>query len=410
MDLTVGQQAGLAMAKRLATGPAGRVAVLAGFAGTGKSTLLKMIAEEIGIPVIITPTGKAAARVKEVSGLGALTCHRWMYESATNEETGKVEFSRRLPHQLAKGECSVLVIDEASMVNRELWDDISDNAKILGLRILCIGDSFQLPPVDDKETGFSLLDPDAGLAHEYVLMTEVLRQAQESTVIRASMKLRDGDVIGALAELPKVAASDFLEAGARVQARGGVVICHQNKTRHWANNGIRAARNLPKDSLEPGEPLLVLRNNYNLGVFNGETHVFNTWVEPPMGRHSIYDRWTHTREESRLGVASITTPDQVNFTAVLVIEELFGRLTVGMRAIENTADVVHGVWPMVHANLGYTMTAHKSQGSEWDEVLVAWEPTLRFWGQFRNDALRWSYTSVTRAKEKCSISLGATAR
>lgn len=409
MNLTKGQLEGLAMVKRLKEAKRTQVAVLAGFAGTGKTTLLKTIAEEIGTPVVITPTGKAAARVKEAAGIGAMTAHRWQYRPLDDEKTGKVGFSKLPPEALARGECGVLVIEESSMINADLWNDIHENAKMLGLKILCIGDPFQLPPVDDKKSGFSLLDPNAGIASEYVLMSEVLRQAQESPVIRASMAIRGGDQMAALALLPSVKAKSFIESAARLQAQGGVVICHRNETRHWVNSGIREMRRLSAVDAHPGEPVLVLRNNYKLGVFNGETHKFIEWVEPPMGKHIVYDRWQDVREESRLGIARLMTDDGLDFQAVVLVEELFGRLKAGFRAMDTTAGVVHGGHEVIHANFGYTMTCHKSQGSEWGEVLIAWEPSLRFWGDSREDSLRWAYTAITRAKEKCSISLGVTA-
>ena len=411
MNLTDGQQEALAMAKRLKAAKRPQVGVIAGVAGSGKTTLLKIVAEELGTPVVIAPTGKAAARVKEAAGIGAMTCHRWMYSPVTDDTTGKVTYNRLPRELLAKGEAGVLVVEEASMVNQEIWDHIWDNAVMLGLKVLCIGDPFQLPPISDneKEQGFSLLDPSAGIASEYILMDEVLRQAQESNVIRASMALRAGDVMKAIAELPKVKPVDFIDVAARVQAQGGVIICYQNRTRHWCNEGVRVRRRLPTADIAPAEPVLILKNNYGLQVFNGETHTFQRWIEPPLGKHVIYDRWTKTREESRLGLAALTNDEGQEFSGVLFMEELFGRLTASVRAIDTTGEISFPDYPILHANFGYTMTAHKSQGSEWGEVLVAWEPTLRFWGEAREKSLRWAYTSVTRAKEKCSVSMGVTA-
>lgn len=399
------------MVKRLKAARGTHVGVIAGVAGSGKTTLLQVIAEELGTPVVIAPTGKAAARVKEAAGIGAMTCHRWMYEPFTDEATGKVGYNRLPPEALAKGESGILVIEESSMVNSDLWNDIYDNALLLGLKVLCIGDPFQLPPVTETERqqNFSLLDPTAGIASEYVLMDEVLRQAQNSPVIRASMALRAGDVMKALAELQKVKPTDFIDVAAITQARGGVIICYQNKTRHWCNEGVRARRRLPAADIAPGEPVLILKNNSALQVFNGETHKFERWLEPPLGKHVIYDRWTKTREESRLGLAELSNDQGETFAGVLFTEELFGRLTASIKAIDTTGEISFPEYPILHANFGYTMTAHKSQGSEWPEVLIAWEPTLRFWGDSREQSLRWAYTSVTRAKERCSISMGVTA-
>jgi ATP-dependent exoDNAse (exonuclease V) alpha subunit len=220
------------------------------------------------------------------------------------------------------------------------------------------------------------------------------------------MAIRGGDPMAALTMLPQVKAKDFVEAGAKIQSRGGVVICYRNDTRHWANQGIRELRRLPPADILGDEPVLVLKNNYRLNVFNGETHRFSSWFERPMGRHHVYDRWKKLREETTLGIGIFRTDEGQEFTGVVLFEELFGRLKVGFSAMDNTADIVHHGQPIVHANFGYTMTAHKAQGSEWNDVLVAWEPSLRFWGDFRDSSLRWLYTAVTRARERCSICFG----
>lgn len=406
MNLTQDQQKGLEMVKRLVAAPKTRVAVLAGFAGTGKTTLLRAIAETVGTPIVITPTGKAAARVKEAAGIAATTVHRWMYK-AKEKMGGGLSFERLPPDSLNKGECGLIVVEEASMLGRDVWEDIYDNAVILGMKVLLIGDPFQLPPVEDRgESSFSVLDPNAGIAHEYVLMTEVLRQAQESLVIRASMAIRGGDMMAAQTILPRVKPSDFIEAGARIQSKGGVVICYRNDTRHWANVSIRETRRLPVADLAADEPILVLKNNYPLGVFNGETHRFKSWRVAPMGIHTVFDRWQKTREETRFGVGNFATEDGAEFGAVVAVEEFFGRLKSSMVAIATTAEIVHPQLPVLNANFGYTMTAHKAQGSEWDDVLVAWEPSLKFWGEFKDASLRWLYTAVTRSKTTCSVCFG----
>ncbi len=411
MELTRGQNEALAMVKRLLAKDGHAVAVLGGYAGTGKTTLLKTIAETFGIPVVIAPTGKAAARVKEAAGIGAMTCHRWMYSPITDMDTGHTIFARKPPDVLPIGSIGLLVVEEASMIGRDLWNDILDNAKMLKLKVLLMGDPFQLSPVESQEEHreFSVLDPRAGFASEYVLLKEVMRQALESPVIRASMAIREGSVEDALALLPLVPYRDFTGKAAEVQQAGGVILCYKNITRHWANNEIRKKLGFTED-IQPGEPVVVLKNNYNLGAYNGETYAFKCWTDLTPSKHSIYERRTKVRESSRFGIA--TLEDKLygtNFNAVLAQEELFGRLSVSTHAIDTTADISFRGMPTVHANLGYVLTTHKSQGSEWDEVLVAIEPSMKFFGKYGPENLRWLYTAVTRAKSRCYISLGATA-
>jgi exodeoxyribonuclease V alpha subunit len=160
---TKGQADAIAMAKRLTewTGSP-RVGVLAGVAGTGKTTCLRMVAEEIGYPLIVTPTGKASIRVREATGLQASTIHSWMYHPDENEQTGEVSFSKKTPTEIDRGEAGLLIVDEGSMVDEDLWDDIYDVCSMVQLNILAVGDPFQLEPVKQRDTDgepFNLMSP-----------------------------------------------------------------------------------------------------------------------------------------------------------------------------------------------------------------------------------------------------------
>lgn len=408
MDLTEGQQRGLDMVQQLMKAPSTRVGVLAGYAGTGKTTLLREIANTIGMPIVISPTGKAAARVKQASGLPAMTIHRWQYQPEEDPITHTTVYKRVPPDRLARGSAGLIVVEESSMVSRSLWNDILDNALILGVKVLCIGDPFQLPPVDpeDKDpAGFSILNKGNDFVDAYVLMKDIVRQALESPIVRASMAIRGGDAFKGISELPKVLPQDFLDKGDQIQARGGIVIVHKNKTRNTLNQRIRVARRMPDGALQDGEPLLVIRNNYNVQAFNGESYQFEGWAEPPMGMHTVWDYVRKEKEESRFGIARILEPEGGRrFQAVLSEGEVFGSMAAPPQAIGKTADIVHPNQPFVDANLGYVMTAHKAQGSEWDEVLVGIEPSVPFW---REDGLRWLYTALTRSRKVSRVCVGA---
>ena len=411
MELTAGQQKGLGMVRRLVASPSHQVAILAGYAGTGKTFLLKTIAETCGMPVIVAPTGKAAARVTEMAGLPSMTVHRWLYTPITDPDTGDCTFTRKLPNEMPCGSIGLLVVEEASMVSRDLWGDILDAAKTLQLKVLLMGDPFQLSPVepDERYRSFSCLDPDVSGACEATVLTEIQRQALDNPIIRASMLVREGDVEGALGLLPLVPSSRFIEKAAEVQRSGGMTLCHKNVTRHWANNGIRRHLGFT-DDIQAGEPVVVLKNNYQLGAYNGNTYQFGKWLDLTPSKHTVYDRRNKVRETTRFGTANLRDPlSDTPFRAVLAQEELFGRMRASQHAIAQAADISFRDEPMLHVNLGYCLTCHKAQGSESPIVLVALEPNLRFWGNKKDDALRWLYTAVSRAKSTCYISMGATA-
>lgn len=434
MILTNGQEQGLAMARKLKEyKKEPRLAVLAGYAGTGKTTLLKMVAEELGYPIIVAPTGKAALRVKEATGVTAKTIHSWMYDAKEDENTGEVSFSRKGPDELDVGESHILVIDEASMVYEELWDDIYDSCVMMKMNILIVGDPFQLPPVQKSrdsmgnEREFNLLS-EKFTYHERVLLTEVVRQALESPIIRASMMVREGDPAMAVFQLPRIKPSELVDRAAAMVRLGGVAICHRNETRNKLNVAVRRSLGKPDNQIQAGEPLLVLQNNYRLMRFNGESVQFQGWIDEPAGEHKIKD-WIRKQEAvSRFGVAQLEpTEADPRSHAILCEEQVFGRLGhLSDPPIVKTARTIFGRscivtpeeaalmspedreqalgYPFLHANFGYVMTCHKSQGSEWNNVLVVLEPSLRM-----NDAdgKRWLYTAITRAKESVTLCLGA---
>jgi exodeoxyribonuclease-5 len=437
MVLTQGQEAALAMARRMTEfKDAPFIGVLAGYAGTGKTTTLKYVAEELGYPICIAPTGKAAVRVREATGLVAKTIHSWLYDSKENTETGEVTYSRKDPKDMDTGDkLPLIVIDEASMVGEDLWDDIYDACCVIKHNILVVGDPFQLPPVE-KQRGDDLIERrefnllSSHFEHtQRVLLTEVMRQALESPIIRASMMVRRGQTTEAVFELPRIRVGDLVTKSAEIVAQRGVVICHKNDTRNKMNVAVRRHLQLPDGEIVRGEPLLILQNNYRTNRFNGETMVFDHWQEEPGASHVINDWIRKQKVESRFGVAVCDyDPDSdQSIKTVLAVSQVFGLLeNVHKVPIHKTARVLFGGdglvdgvdlasltatqreallgFPMMHTNFGYVSTAHKAQGSEWDHVMVVVEPTVRL---RKTEGLRWLYTALTRAKTNVTVCLGA---
>jgi hypothetical protein len=172
-----------------------------------------------------------------------------------------------------------------------------------------------------------------------VVLTEIMRQALESPIIRASMLIREGDVTGAIMMLPRIRTNQLVDSCRQVYEAGGVVICHRNETRLKLNHAVRKARGISGD-IQAGEPLLVLQNQYQTGRFNGEIVNFDSWADPPAGRHSIWDWIKKQKAESRYGIAKI----EKDVSPVVVCEEqILGNLGhVHIAAIEKTSYTIFG--------------------------------------------------------------------
>src|SRR3954469_18553543 len=177
---------------------------LFGYAGTGKTTLARHIAEGVDGDVAFGAyTGKAALVLRSKGCADASTIHSMIYRSRESDEGGPQFVLNR---QSAAAKADLIVIDECSMVDEELGRDLLS----FGRPVLVLGDPAQLPPV--KGGGFfTEAEPD-------IMLTEVHRQAQDNPIIRMSMAIREGGRLarGAFGESRVIARGDIdAEAGMR---------------------------------------------------------------------------------------------------------------------------------------------------------------------------------------------------
>lgn len=425
MQLTSGQEAAIkAISMVQQSHPdGGGLVVISGFAGTGKTTLLKVISEDHSITVV-TPTGKAALRVKEVSdNVNASTIHSWLYEVSEDEQTGKLLTTLKESYVIPSKR--VLFVDEASMVSLQVFKDMYKVSKMYGINLVFFGDPFQLPPIEAKEEhkGFSVLAPDFP-AHYKVNMTEIVRQALDSPIIRASMALRDlRSDLSELTDLPTVRNEDLIPRASAVVEDGGFVICHRNVTRNALNNSVRQFRGYGELVLK-GEPLLVLHNNRDLEVYNGE---IVTVLDKPVllgDKHvSVNDRvsgesqnmyFYQTRIEGFVGPSICLfadrevagqngniKPSQISQAGKKYSRDLFikERALNGEPLSYTELQEAKGT-PVVNANFGYAATCHKLQGSEAQHCIVVVEDSIKL---NKIEGRKFLYTAVTRAKQKCEI-------
>jgi exodeoxyribonuclease V len=344
-SFTPQQDAALTAASTWLKAARGRASIfrLFGYAGTGKTTLAKHLAEGIDGKVLFAAfTGKAACVMRSRGCNGATTIHSLIYKARDNgEETPSFELWHEAPASKAK----LIVVDECSMVDAELAHDLMS----FRVPLLVLGDPAQLPPIQGGGF-FTDAAPDA-------MLTEVHRQAQDDPIVRLSMMIRAGST------LP--------------QGRyGATEVVRRNATRRAYNARLRQRRGFAGQLPMTGDKLVCLRNNRRKGLFNG-----GLWMvsEQPRRRRQIIRM--RLMPDDALGERT---------TKVSVLPECF------------TGAIDHLDWAARKRydefDFGYVLTVHKAQGSQWDDVVLFDESSA-----FSDNRDRWLYTGVTRAAKRLTV-------
>ncbi len=358
--------------------------VLTGGPGTGKTTtlnaIIKILKDKGQKVLLCAPTGRAAQRMSKVTGEEAKTIHR-LLEVAWNKNDIP-EFKRNEKNML---KCDALVIDEVSMVDAKLFESVM-KALPLGCRLILVGDSHQLPSVG---AGNVLDDLISSEMIPVVQLTEIFRQSMESLIVTNAHKIVNG-------ELPELKRKDkdffFLHSENKdIITQTVIELCSGRLSNAYGydtykdiqilapgrkgdlgvnelNNKLQFVIN-PKDSeknelssgkkiLREGDKVMQIRNNYDLlwvkdngetgeGIFNGEIGIIES-----------------INKRSR--IIKVRYDDKVaNYDFDFAVD----------------------------LDLSYATTVHKSQGNEFEAVimpLLDGAPMLLY----RN----LLYTAVTRAK------------
>ncbi|WP_306250380.1 ATP-dependent RecD-like DNA helicase [Parvularcula sp. IMCC14364] len=336
---------------------------LFGYAGTGKTTLAQHLAEGVDGEVVFGAfTGKAAHVLRQKGCTGASTIHSLIYRPAMGDEGDpEAEPMFTIRRDAPAADAHLIIIDECSMVDEELGRDLLS----FGVPVLVLGDPAQLPPV--KGGGFFTdAEPD-------IMLTEVHRQAADNPIIRLSMDIREGGVpdFGVLGE-SRVISRREIDSDTILAA--DQVLVGRNVTRSKYNQRIRTLLDFDGSIPCVGERLVCLRNNKQKGLLNG-------------GIWEVKSR--HGKKAGKLRFGLIPE-DGGRVTQVTVLPEFFAG---GAESIP---------WPKRRNSdefdYGYALTVHKSQGSQWDNVVLFDESFA-----FREHKERWLYTAVTRAAEQITI-------
>ena len=387
MELTNKQEEGLKTAlERYKNGE--KYTTISGYAGTGKSTLVKFIISALDVEeskvAYAAYTGKAAEVLRKKGNPNAMTLHRLLYDSIPRPAGG---FYRKPKTKL---DYTIVVVDEVSMVPKSMIDLLLAHK----VYVIFLGDPFQLPQIDKKEA-HTLLDK------PHIFLDEVMRQAAESEIIQTTMKIRNYENIdfnkgNEVIVIPK----KELVTGHLTWA--DIIICATNKTRYNINKQKRELLGFHGE-LQSGEKIIIKRNYWDCCDEDGNALVNGTigTVQNPFESFIQIPNYIKNDRRNIPLICCDFTPDGGSTLSNLDIDKDFlltEQPCVDWRVSYQLGKLKSKIGDILpkQGTYGYALTGHSAQGSEWSKVLVI-EESFPF---DKTEHARWLYTSCTRASEK----------
>lgn len=367
---------------------------IAGYAGSGKSTLIKFIVNALANEDDIDPNvdiayacycGKAVQVLIDKGNENALTLHKLLYKAIPLPD-GTFHFK---PKETL--EYKVIVVDEVSMVPQEFVDLLlSYNAYI----IFC-GDPGQLGAVQGK--GNRLLE------HPHVFLYEIMRQAQESGIIQLSMLIREGkDFSNFKSQDALVFPQKSLTTG--MLSWADQIICATNATRKNLNAQSRELREYEKP-IEEGEKLICLNNEWSTlsdhgnaltnGVIGTFSNIFETW--------QYYPPYLDVKDNKVILMGGKFVSNTGESYGNLLLDKqciltgdpyLDGKQKYRIKKIKKYKDTIP-----FEFTYSYAVTCWKFQGSS-DKNILGIEEKFPF---DKKEHKKYLYTMVTRAEDKCVL-------
>ena len=389
MQLTEKQKQGLTIALERFQDEK-KYTVIAGYAGTGKSTLVKFIVsalEGCGINpkedvCYAAYTGKAAEVLRKKGNKNAVTLHKLLYDFFPRPNG---TFFRKPKDEL---EYKIIIVDEVSMAPKELIDRLFS----YNVYVICLGDPFQLPPVDKNEDNHLLDNP-------HIFLDEVMRQAAESEIIQLTMKIRNREPIPYMkGKEVQVLKKEELNTGMLMWA--DQILVGTNNARININNQIRDLLGR-SEKPEDGDKVICLRNYWDTFDIIGEDILVNGTIGyiKDCYNYSITPKLPYKKINIDVLNAKFTTDNNVDFGAIEMDNKMIltGEKCVDYKTAFQLSKKYKESNPVPKEfAYAYAITCHKAQGSEWDKVLVLEE---RFPFEEEEHA-RWLYTACTRAVDK----------
>ena len=354
---------------------------IAGYAGTGKSTLIQYIVEALDLPLesvcYVAYTGKAAQVLRSKNCPNAITAHRLLYNSVQQKDGSFLFFPKTKIENW-----NLIVVDEVSMIPKKMWELLLSHH----IHVIACGDPFQLPPVSAESCGV--------LDRPHIFLDEIMRQEAESDIIRLTMDIRAGKELQLMktSQIKIVNRSELLKDGIYLWA--DQVICGRNSTRRNINIDLHTYLQ-QTTSLEPmkGDKIICLHNEWDCANLSGDA-----LVNGLSGTIQTIDFNYRNPFMDKTPIISFLPEGTDAFSKLEVDYSIF---TTGTPTVnkENFSKIIRKYRPK-QFDFGYAITAWKAQGSEWDKVLIIDEKLFKM---TKEEHDKFLYTCATRAKDKLII-------
>lgn len=374
------------------------ISCLSGYAGTGKSTIIKHFTQNIlqlnnGEVVYVTYTGKAST-VLQKKGLPSMTIHSFLYDWEIDPD-GNYTKTIKTPDCFSG--IKLIVIDEISMVPDELIEDLVFIANCVNLKIVCLGDLGQLPPVSDNNKLYKKI-----LKNSVFNLEQFMRFSENSGIYELSHEIRLGKKIHPkdYGNAKVIRVKDYRKyIRQSLMKEDSQIITTSNNSRLEVNKYCREI--LGNESIIPciGDKVIFTQNNWKQLTSDNTRVLTNGTIGTIEKSNSTF------RELHSLGLFQSTVKvGSSKFNEIWCSGENF--LLDNNKASENWSKksqlnyiTQKGYDPRInYLDFAYAITVHKAQGSEFKNVLLLWQP----WGSssFQKKLL---YTGITRASENIIV-------
>lgn len=362
------------------------IACITGGAGVGKTLVLGTVYKELrkmGKTVALcAPTGRAAKRIQELTNISAKTVHRLLeFPMPDDDPSDPADIDPSMPRRNRENpfDQKVIIVDESSMISPQLFRFLMD-ALQKGGAIRFIGDNNQLPPIEEGKPPFIMLlkeQPSIELTYNYRSGDVILDNANR--ILRGMIPVRKPgfEIIyrdNPVQFLIEFVTKEFTSESHQIimptrRGKSGTMRVNPSVQMRFNSRGPmlrldRFDKNETPLAVRAGDKFIWIKNDYKLNLFNGELG-FIDWIDSDAGELGVLTNGLNTIVPPRIKTYNAFAGHIVNYD------------------------------PRKQIELGYAITTHKAQGSEFDTIIYCMQRAQ--WMLLNKQNF---YTAVTRAKKQ----------